>query len=215
MPRLPRTLRRLTLAVASLAAGAAEGQSTGMPSGPPATAYTFRVLNAAEGTGAETVVYGINDRGQVVGTSAGGGFLYEDDGRFTPLNVPGSGHSTTPLDINDAGLVVASAYAGACSTGYSYFAGVFTRVRVPAFGCELQPLGVNDRGQMVGTYSRGRSFVYDGGSTIRTIQVPGASPRRRSTSTTAATSSAGTTTSAATPSCTAAASSRRSTSPTR
>src|SRR5262245_29696926 len=67
----------------------------------------FTVIEFPEST--VTLVYGINNKAQIVGqTIAGGvngGFLLSD-GTYSALNVPGAGEWTSPHGINNAGEIV-------------------------------------------------------------------------------------------------------------
>ena len=119
-----------------------------------------------------TQVFGINNRGQIVGTSTNysinksTGFIYSG-GRFTSINVPGA-YETTPLGINDSGEVVGQYQEVELGPNYGFIEsnGHFASISVPG-SIYTVPTGINDRGQVVGYYlddeSLQHGFVdYDG-----------------------------------------------------
>lgn len=121
---------------------------------------------------------GINDAGQMVGSSGGlggsNGFLY-DNGAFTFLHVASS-RSTTATNINNQGQIVGS-FDG---QGYLYSNGQFTTIDFPgASSTFLQ--GINDAGAMVGNVLVPQGAAYGGGAflysqdTFTAINFPGAS----------------------------------------
>ncbi|MBL6082779.1 hypothetical protein JMJ56_33040 [Belnapia sp. T18] len=114
-----------------------------------------------------TLAYGVNDRGDVVGTyldqeSSPHGFLYSH-GDYTSLDVPGSDY-TQLTGINNRGQIVGSASGDeTVAGGYVYENGAFNKITVPgnpdAF---LIPDGINNQGVIVGSTSN-EAFVLDSG----------------------------------------------------
>jgi uncharacterized membrane protein len=140
----------------------------------------------APGSASETVLYGINQRGQSVGgyVDADGavkGFLL-DKGVFTPIEFPGA-LATTPVKINARGQVV-GVFSEVTDrrplrppySGFLLDRGAFTRIDVPG-ATSTFPFGINDRGQVVGLHQDAggtiRGFLLDKG-VFTTIEVPGA-----------------------------------------
>ena len=127
---------------------------------PPSTEYTRGYLwrNGVTidlGTlgGASTIVWDINNKGQVVGTSQtpsmeGHAFIWQN-GVMTDLGSPGP-YGADPLDINDRGQVVgeyttASAHSGA----FMWQDGVMTDLGTLG-GDYARAEAINERGQIVG-----------------------------------------------------------------
>ena len=161
---------------AFLAAAALFLEGLVLPVGGPyrraqATTYSFTTIDVPGAT--STFAYGINDAGQIVGTSGGHGFL-DTAGRFTPIDVPGA-FSTSAYGINDSGQIV-----GYYTSGFHGFldtAGSFTTIDVP-WASATFAYGVNGAGQIVGSSSFGSiffpnsGFLYTAGS-FTTISAPG------------------------------------------
>ena len=128
------------------------------------------------GTGA----FGINDRGQIVGTYVGGdghlrGYLWER-GRFRPIDAPGA-TDTTGFDINDRGQITIQ--AGSAEDPFLNFLwedGDFTPIRFPGAVATVVHK-IDDRGRVVGVYGQGASdqfgFTLERGR-YRSIEFPGA-----------------------------------------
>jgi probable HAF family extracellular repeat protein len=138
-----------------------------------AGSYTFVTLDVPGAASGTTETFGINDRGQIVGTygdfNGFHGFLYDDAG-FTTIDVPG-GDYTIADGVNNGGQIVG--IAGSAG-GFSELNGSFTIVNVP--GSVLSYVsGTNNLGQMVGTYfdagGTAHGFVYTEGA-FTTINVP-------------------------------------------
>ena len=131
--------------------------------------YIFTMLNG-------DVAYGINDLGDVVGSS-GGSYLYSG-GSYTPLDVPGS-IATLVRGINNAGQIVGYYVDNNRSYGFLLSGGTYTQFDVP--GSQLTyAYGINNVGQIAGSYQLGSNtagpdmgFVLSDG-TFTTIQRPGA-----------------------------------------
>jgi len=115
----------------------------------------------APGSASETVLYGLNQRGQSVGgyVDADGavqGFLLAK-GVFTSIQFPGA-KATTPIKVNARGQIV-GVFSEVTDrrplrppfSGFLLDGGVFTRIDVPG-ATSTFPFGINDRGQVVGQY---------------------------------------------------------------
>ncbi len=121
--------------------------------------YTFETL-VVPNSGSETIAYGINAAGRIVGSFAGQGFL-TDGNSFTAIDVPDA-HFTQVLAINARGVMVGYCDCSSAIRGFVNQGGVFTTFEVPG-ATFTRALGINDRGQIVGEYSdpilhRGRGF---------------------------------------------------------
>src|SRR5438132_1289828 len=76
--------------------------------------FTFTTIDVPGAL--ETLAYGINDAGQIVGKSLGQGFL-KDGANFITFNVPGAG-TTQAYGINNAGQVVGVFHDGSTYHGF-------------------------------------------------------------------------------------------------
>jgi hypothetical protein len=111
--------------------------------------YTFDVPNAAS-----TVVQGINDRDQLVGSYDENthSFFYSH-GTLTQVAVPDA-VKTTIGGLNDFGEIVGTYTDRADDThGFIDYHGRYATFDVPNAGNSLSVSGVNDRGEIVGSYS--------------------------------------------------------------
>jgi uncharacterized membrane protein len=111
-----------------------------------------------------TQLLDINNRGQIAGSyrpSAGGtcsdavplrGFLRDERGRFTTIQIPGA-RQVQALGINDRGQIVGD-YLAADGTTHGYLRdhGQITTVDGPAGAAGATVFDINDPGQMVGLY---------------------------------------------------------------
>jgi probable HAF family extracellular repeat protein len=123
----------------------------------------------------ETIAYGINDVGQIVGffsnSTGQHGFLYSD-GSFTQIDVPGA-TSTRLTGINNAGQIIGLRD----NSAFLDTNGTFTEISVPGASF-TGASGINNIGQIVGTCfgcGIGQSengFLYAGGS-FTLIHAPG------------------------------------------
>jgi probable HAF family extracellular repeat protein len=127
-----------------------------------------------------TVAYGINDKGQIVGgyygDTTGSGFL-DKSGSFTPINFPGAPNVTYAYGINDKGQIVGIYADSAGDSGFLYSNGTFTTINVPgALAGSTSANGINDKGQIVGYYSdsAGVHGFLDKAGSFTPINVPGA-----------------------------------------
>jgi probable HAF family extracellular repeat protein/YD repeat-containing protein len=136
----------------------------------------------------QTVPFGINNRGVIVGkhTDAAGvdhGFRRDARGRFVTIDVPG-GVPTQLTKINDRGQIVGR-YSqthtdiqdpDSIARGFLLDRGSLTRIDVPG-AAETQAVGINNRGQVVGEYENPagtfHGFLWHKGR-FTTIDKPGA-----------------------------------------
>lgn len=122
------------------------------------------------GTGLhETIGFGINNAGQVVGSYLqGSGYLYSG-GTFTRLQDPSASGDTTANGLNNTGQIVGSyinaTSGGNQSHGFLYSGGTFTTIDAN-LGSQTRLNGINDSGLIVGTYDGVHSFVSMGGTFI-------------------------------------------------
>jgi probable HAF family extracellular repeat protein len=103
-----------------------------------------------------TTLAGINNLGQIVGTSSAGSFLLSA-GNFTTLNVPG-----TPSGINDSGQIVGNIF----KVGYLYSGGSYVTLSVAPAGITVAR-GINNAGEVVGYWYdrvKNHGFLYSGGT---------------------------------------------------
>jgi uncharacterized membrane protein len=135
----------------------------------------------------ETSATGINDHGQITGSSVdadGGirGYLRDRRGRLTDIDVPGA-VATAPAGINNRGQIVGRYYESAPIRGpEARFRGFLldgrklTRIDVPG-ALQTQAVDINKRGEVVGEYVDAdgafHGFVWRKGR-FTTIDVPGA-----------------------------------------
>lgn len=121
--------------------------------------YKFVTLHAPFAGVDQTLGYGVNDFGVVVGVynDATGthGFVL-DDGTYTPINVTLNGvvqQNTSAFGINLRRDIVGSYGAAGASHGFLLRDDVFTTIDFPAANVtQTDAHGINDRGQIVGTY---------------------------------------------------------------
>ena len=111
-------------------------------------------LGSLLGGGGESHATGINDRGQVVGNSGGGAFLY-GQGRARLLGAGGF----SAAGINDNAQVAGTLFAGGRSRAAVWADG---RVRELGDRPDTEAAGINDAGQIVGsgTNRLGRSHAF-------------------------------------------------------
>lgn len=98
--------------------------------------------------------YGINNRGDVVGTQAGSGFLIRN-GAVTYFDYPGA-VGTGPQAINDSGMIVGYFQTTDDSPLYGFkldSAGQFSQITLPFDNVyNVLPWGINARGDIVGDW---------------------------------------------------------------
>jgi uncharacterized membrane protein len=134
----------------------------------------------------ETVAFGVNDLGEVAGTSvdAAGlphGFWRDRRGHVTTVDLPGV-LATAVFDINDQGVMVGTAFTSP-TTSHGFLRdphGEVTTFAVPTAPSTTGATGINDHGQIVGQYTTPdgttHGFLRDRRGQITTIDVPGAGP---------------------------------------
>ena len=104
---------------------------------------------------AAALPYGINDRGDIVGTTYLGldlpdhGFLLRD-GAFTEIKVPGSDW-TQALSLNNDGDIVGNFGDASGIHGFLLSGGVYTTLDYPG-AVQTQVTGLNDDGDFVGRF---------------------------------------------------------------
>ena len=114
----------------------------------------------------QTIPYGINNRGEIVGRADNHGFVLER-GVFTSIDVPFSDAiDTTAFGINSRGQIVGTyTGSGGLAHGFTLERGVFTPFDVSLPGVMQTGLkGINDEGQILGEYidnSGGHSFIFE------------------------------------------------------
>jgi len=108
------------------------------------------------------VAFGINDKGQIVGTyqdadSHRHGFLLSK-GNYTILDVPGAGNSTVAEGINNAGQIV-GLYFGTDGTnhGFVLIDDVYTTVDLPG-STSTAIFSINAKGEIAGRFSDAGGF---------------------------------------------------------
>jgi probable HAF family extracellular repeat protein len=117
-----------------------------------------------------TVVYDINDGGQLAGAYdiAGHGYLKDTNGNFSTIDHPAAaGLTGEPIGINNIGQIVGAYIDDAGSfRGFLLDNHVFTNIDVPKAMRSI-PSKINDNGQVVGTYlgsdQKFHGFLFDDG----------------------------------------------------
>lgn len=129
-----------------------------------------------------TVATGVNDNGDVVGVfqsnNANRGFLLHN-GKLTILSFPGAQGGTTPLSLNNQGVIVGTYNLTPADPfrGFMWKAGVFSNLNPPDSSGHSQPEKISNVGDVVGTYistvdGAQHGFSFDQGR-YTTIDVPG------------------------------------------
>jgi uncharacterized membrane protein len=151
-----------------------------LPGGPVRADYVFQTIDYS-GT---TVLYGINDSGQIIGDSPfhRPGSFVESGGVFTTVAVPG--HGGLARGINNAGTIVGYyATGGNNFHGFIDQGGTYTTFDAPGAVYGTFATGINDAGDIVGYYrykqdAAGIRFYSHGfllsHGVITTFDVPGA-----------------------------------------
>jgi hypothetical protein len=157
-------------------ASASAGYIISQPSG----GYTgFIYSNGKYTTGLTPEVTGINNSGQVVGSTliTNGGYIY-DSGTYTTINPPGW-KNVHAYGINNNGVVVGCGLTQSFPpwTSYIYNNGTYTTLNpLTGYSGGVIAFGINDSGVVAGTvfdaYGRATAFIYNY-SAIITIKPPG------------------------------------------
>ena len=162
--------RSLAAVTCTLALAAAFGRAY-------AATYTFTTIDSPGSTpssGINTRLFGIDNRGQILGQDPSGTFL-DAGGVFTYFNAPGS---TSPLTVATAisgnGQIAGQ---GASGGGYLDTTGKFINIPPPnavgsTLGVGISPTAINDLGQVIGTYGGSTTFIYSNGMT-KPLSPPG------------------------------------------
>jgi probable HAF family extracellular repeat protein len=124
--------------------------------------FTFLDIPGVFVVGDANESFGLNDRGQVVGTfqsqGVNHGFLL-DDGAYTPIDIPDA-RSITVTDINNSGRIVGT-YLDAAFERHGFVRerdGSLTLIEAP-LAQSIYAAGINDRSDVVGLFSdRGGRF---------------------------------------------------------
>jgi len=128
------------------------------------------------------VATGVNDNGDVVGVfqsnNTNRGFLLRN-GKLTMLSFPGAQGGTTPLSINNQGVIVGTYNLTPADPfrGFMWKAGAFSNLNPPDSGGHSFPQKISNAGDVVGTYlstvdGAQHGFSFDQGR-YTTIDVPG------------------------------------------
>jgi hypothetical protein len=118
-----------------------------------AASYTYTPLNYPGAS--ETLAFGINDAGTIVGYYKASGVYHGfslNSGTYTSLNYPGASY-TTATGINNAGTIVGSYKANGVNSAYSLSGATFTSIAYPG-APETYIIGnaINNAGTIVGGY---------------------------------------------------------------
>jgi probable HAF family extracellular repeat protein len=131
------------------------------PASSDAGAYTFAQIDVPFIGASDTIVFGINDRGEVVGSYRDAafqlhGFFRDADANFTPINVPFlNASNTAAYGLNNQGQIVGSYNTGAFQNLHGFLAqqGQFNPIDVPFSGSSnTEAFGINGQGDIVGGY---------------------------------------------------------------
>ncbi len=131
--------------------------------------------------GASPLCAGLNNRGEVVGTTDRGahGFIRSATGDFTTFDIPAAGPGAAAAGINDLGEIVGT-LAAPPEGGNGFLRspdGAFVRLTAPIG--EIDPIAINNRGEIAGWVLNGSSqgtqhgFLRDAGGVYRKFDFPG------------------------------------------
>lgn len=130
--------------------------------------YSNGLMNDLGAAGGSSYSEGINDHGQIVGSSGSRAFLY-DNGVMTEIGTLG-GSSSSAQSINNAGQIVGYSDTGrGYNRAFSYANGVMTDIGTLG-GANSAAFDINASGQIVGGSSTAASaghshaFLYDNGT---------------------------------------------------
>jgi|GEM_PF-1199941 len=162
--KLITTLVLVSLMISLLSISAVKGQEE--------SSYSFTTIDFPGA--ASTILYGINDVGQIVGSYGCRGFLF-DNGSFQTIDFPGA-KCTEAWGINNGGQIVGGYVTEEDPEDWYGFLydGSFQTIMFPGSD-ETYAFGINDAGQIVGHYGKEgwfwHGFLFDG-SGFQTIKVP-------------------------------------------
>ncbi len=145
--------------------------AAGSPARAGVSGYTFTTISVPGTSAGNTAVFGINDRGQIVGNFADytglHGFL-DSHGNFTTIDAPGSTF-TELAGINNRDEILGAAVP---IGNFIYAHGTFTTLTNDPY----YSTGINDLGQIVGSGAgpEGNDGFVDTRGNITLIDVPGA-----------------------------------------
>jgi probable HAF family extracellular repeat protein len=100
---------------------------------------------------ANTIPYGINDAGQIVGSYDLHGFLFIS-GTYTKLDDPAATGYTEAHGINNLGQIVGTYQDARGQHGFLYSGGTYINFDFPGVNGQTFATGINDAGQIVGYY---------------------------------------------------------------
>jgi hypothetical protein len=123
----------------------------------------------------DTVVWGSNDQGDLVGVSSTEGSFLWQEGNTIPIMKPGA-ESTQARDINNNGVIVGQFVDAKGVHGFVFNGGTFETVDFPG-ARKTSVEGINDQGDLVGSYqgtdtdNLRHGYLRRGGN-FTTIDVP-------------------------------------------
>ena len=142
-----------------LAALLAAGSVLSATSLADAAAYTFTQIDVPFVGASDTTIFGINDRGEVVGSYRDAafqshGFFRDAMGNFSSIDVPfPNASNTTAYGLNNQGEIVGSYNTGAFQNlhGFVLQQGQFQQIDVPFPGSSnTEAFGINEQGGIGG-----------------------------------------------------------------
>jgi uncharacterized membrane protein len=172
-----------------MAAMTATGGLLAARSSANAVAYTFAQIDVPFIGASDTTIFGINDRGEVVGSYRDAafqshGFFRDAASNFAPVDVPFlNASNTTAYGLNNQGQIVGSYNTGAFQNlhGFVLQQGQFHAIDVPFSGSSnTEAFGINGQGEIVGGYflssMRGGSEhgFLDSSGVFTSLEVPSA-----------------------------------------
>jgi len=162
----------------------ATGSILSATSSAEAAAFTFTQIDVPFVGASDTAIFGINDRGEVVGSYRDAafqshGFFRDAMGNFSPVDAPFlDANNTTAYDLNNQGEIVGSYNTGAFQNlhGFVLEQGQFHPIDVPFPGSSnTQAIGINGQSEIVGGYFGGSEHGFlDSGGVFTSLQFPSA-----------------------------------------
>jgi len=120
-----------------------------IPTGSATAATPYTVTDLGTLFGGQDQAYGINDSGQVVGTSGSRAVVYAN-GTVTDLGILPGGTSSIGLGINNSGQMAGYANTSGAERGFIYSDSAMTPLGSLTGGTS-NAYGINDSGQVVGS----------------------------------------------------------------